>query len=342
MDKIYLLQGLDAVVITSNSNLFYFTGYSNADAVVILSKEKNYYVTDKRSLEEARETISGFEFVDSLREPRLKIAKELLKKLRARRVGYEDGTITLTEYREIARLPRLYVLKGVQDRICALRASKNDIELEKIKKAQAITDEIYTQLLGFIEVGMREKDVANFINKEIYARGATLAFDTIVAFGKNTAKPHAHPSDNVLQKNDVVTVDFGAKLDGYCSDMTRSFAVGKVSDEYVKVYDAVLRAQEYAIANSKAGITKYHGLAVESLKKDGLDNYFTHSLGHSLGIDIHEGFKGAIPLNAVLSVEPGVYIEGKFGVRIEDIVVFKKDNVYNLTNSPKKLIILKK
>ena len=342
MNKDFLLQGLDAVVITSNSNLFYFTGYSNADAVVVLTKEKNYYVTDKRSLEEARELIKGYEFIDNGKESRLKVTRKLLKSIKARKVGFEDGTIMLNEYREIQRLPRFYVLKGVQDRISLLRASKSELEIEKIKKAQEITDEVYSRLLEFIDVGMKEKDVANFINKEIYARGATLAFDTIVAFGKNTSKPHAHPSDNELKRNDVVTVDFGAKLDGYCSDMTRSFAIGEVSDEYVRVYDAVLRAQEYAIQNSKAGITKYHDLAVESLRKDGLHTYFTHSLGHSLGIDIHEGFKGEIPLNAVLSVEPGVYIEGEFGVRIEDILVFKKDNVYNLTNSPKKLIILEK
>ncbi len=350
MEKIY--EDIEAIVILSPSNLFYFTKYSNADAAVLLTKEKKYYICDKRTSEEATEILKDFEIVnvETYSLNYVLTARKLIKNLGIKVVGYEDKQILHSRFLELAGSPfaRGFKLKGAEDYINSLRAVKREDEIEIIKQAQEITDKVFEETLTFIKRGMTELEVAAFMNSRIFSYGAELAFPPIVAFGKNTSKPHAHPSENKLQENDVVTLDFGAKYMGYCSDMTRSFVVGKAPEGYVEVYNTVLKAQEYAIQNLKADISGKDGdlLARDVIHNAGYKGLFTHSLGHSLGVDIHESpnlspnFKGNIPCGAVLSVEPGIYLEGKFGVRIEDIVVFQKSRVDNLTKSRKQLIIL--
>jgi len=346
-----LFTKLDAIIILHPSNLFYFTGYSNEDASVVLTKEKKYYICDKRTSEEAGELLKDFEIVDIDKLGYATTAKNLVKKLGCKKVGYEDWSISHRHFIEIScnGIFKSYKLYPASQLISDLRTVKKDYELELMKKAQAITDKVFLDTLNYIKPGMTELEVASFMNSKTYAYGAELAFPPIVAFGKNTSKPHAHPGNNVLNQNDVVTLDFGAKYNGYCSDMTRSFVVGEAPDGYVEVYNAVLEAQETAIKNLRAGITGKEGDAIARnvLKEKGYGEYFTHSLGHSLGIDVHEGpgmtprCNEILPVGSVLSVEPGVYIEGKYGVRIEDIVLFQKSGVDNLTNSNKNLIILK-
>ncbi len=346
-----LYKGIEAIIILSPSNLFYFTKYSNADAAVLLTADKKYYVCDKRVSEEAGELLKDFVIIDNKNLSYVKATRNLIKKLGIKNLGYEDKQISHYNYLELTgnRITKPFNLKPAEKYIAELRAIKSQEELSLIRKAQAITDKVFVDTLNYIKPGMSELEVAAFMNSKIYAYGGELAFEPIVAFGKNTSKPHAHPSDNELQKNDVVTLDFGAKYKGYCSDMTRSFAIGQPPEGYEDLYQAVLEAQTTAINTLKAGITGKEGDAIarNKLVEKGYGEYFTHSLGHSLGVYVHETpnlsprYEETIPVGAVLSVEPGAYIEGKYGVRIEDIVVFQKNRVDNLTKSLKHLIILK-
>ena len=341
-----LPDGIQAAVFTDPSNLFYLTGYSNSDAAVVITRDKAYYVTDKRCLSEAGRVLKGFETVDSDGESYVSKAVSLLTAYGIENVGIEYDTILHKNYLTFA-----YKFKKTEDvgpLIKSLRAVKSAAEVDKIKAAQRITDEVFVSVLGSVAENMSEKELATSIDTELVRRGACPAFDTIAAFGENTALPHAHPGDRRLKYGDPITVDFGAKLNGYCSDMTRSFAFGKANEEYEKTYNAVLGAKNEAESRISAGMSgkECDNEARQFLARRGLDKYFTHSLGHSLGIDIHEApnlsprSDEIIPEGAVTSVEPGVYIDGKFGIRIEDIVLFKKTGVENLTNSDEHLIIL--
>ncbi|MDD3947555.1 MAG: aminopeptidase P family protein [Clostridia bacterium] len=341
-----LFKKAGAVVINNPSNLFYFSGYANDDAVIVLLPEKKIYISDKRVTEEAEEQLRDFEVVDCGKQSYLEAAASIIIKQAPEYLGYEDQTILYKDYLELCKIPCKCI--GVSEEINLLRAVKNPYELNKIKKAQSVTDAIFGIILSDIREGMAEKELCQIINGQIYSRGCTLAFDTIVAFGENTGKPHAHPSDRKLKKGDCVTVDFGAKYQGYCSDMTRSFAFGKPSHDYQKIYNIVLEAQLAAIHSLKAGITGKEGdaYARDVFRKYGLEKYFTHSLGHSLGVDIHENprlsykWDKPIPQGAVMSIEPGLYFPKEFGARIEDIAYFENNGIDNLTNSPKKLIIV--
>lgn len=341
-----LPDGIQAAVFTDPSNLFYLTGYSNSDAAVVIIRDKAYYVTDKRCLSEAGRVLKGFETVDSDGESYISKAVSLLTVYGIENVGIEYDTILYKNYLTFA--DKFKKTGDVGPLIKSLRAVKSAAEVDKIKAAQRITDEVFVSILGSVAENMSEKELATSIDTELVRRGACPAFDTIAAFGENTALPHAHPGDRRLKYGDSITVDFGARLNGYCSDMTRSFAFGKANEEYEKVYNAVLGAKNEAESRIFAGMSgkECDNAARQYLARRGLDKYFTHSLGHSLGVDIHEApnlsprSDEIIPEGAVTSVEPGVYIDGKFGIRIEDIVLFKKTGVENLTNSDEHLIIL--
>jgi Xaa-Pro aminopeptidase len=335
-----------AVVVTTPSDLFYFSRFANEDAAIVLTPEAKYYITDKRQTEEAACAIKDFIVMDSGSAGYLECAAELLKELKPESVGFEEDNILYRDYLTLAQLP--YRLVGVSEAIHKLRAQKSDDEIARIKSAQQITDEAFAYILGEVREGMSEKELQSRLDAFMIARGASLAFDTIAAFGENTSKPHAHPGERRLHAGDPVILDFGAKIKGYCSDMTRSFFFGKPKDEHVRIYRLVAEAQQRALDNLKAGMTGTEGdaLARNVFVQAGLAQYFTHSSGHSLGIDIHElpklssRYPERIPSGAVMSVEPGLYFPGEFGIRLEDIVVFENNGIYNLTKSQKKLIIL--
>lgn len=341
-----LPEGFQAAIFTSPSNMFYLTGYSNADAAVAVMNDTAYYVTDKRCLNEAVKLLGGFETVDCRSSSYVGAAAEILKERGAVSVGVEKDKILYKDYAQIAE--NFDDIIDISGFIGELRSVKTYDELKKIKAAQKITDTVFSKVIDRIKEGMTEMQLKTELDSLIVSAGAVPAFDSIVAFGENTALPHAHAGDRKLKYGDAITLDFGAKLNGYCSDMTRSLAFGHTCDEYRSVYNAVLGAKNNAESLIKAGMTgrECDLTAREYLAARGLDAYFTHSLGHSLGIDIHETpnlsprSEEIIPEGAVTSVEPGIYLDGKFGIRIEDTVVFKKTGVDNLTNSPEQLIIL--
>lgn len=342
-----LFKNKNAVVITNPSNLFYFSQYQNDDAAIILTTDKKYYISDSRVLEEVKELLKDFEIVEVVQNNYIETIGRLIEEMNCKTVGYEDLTIKLSEYNKLATINGELISSSAE--INAIRAKKSVSEIELITKAQEITEQSLEEIFSYFKEGITEIEIKQLLESIMLKNGSdNIAFSSIVAFGENTAKPHAHASKRKLKFGDAVTLDFGAKYKGYCADMTRSFLFGKSNSRYKEIYNHVLESQKYAIDKLKAGIIGKDGdaLARNYLKKYGLDKYFTHSLGHSLGVDIHESpnlsprCEAIIEENYVLSVEPGVYFAGEFGIRIEDIVNFQKSSVVNLTKCQKNLIII--
>lgn len=343
-----LLNGeVDGLFLTSRYSRMYAAEFDIAEGYAILGRSGARYFTDSRYIESAQNNIKDFEVVDFGRDL-FGCLNQAIKDFGIKTLGFEDGYLTVSEY-NLFREKLGADLVPMQEKINAFRACKEPWEIERMQKAQDITDRAFTEVCGRVREGMTEKELAAELIYCLYKNGAEgLSFDPIVVSGPNTSMPHGVPGDRKLQKGDFITMDFGVILQGYCSDMTRTVALGYATDEMKKVYQTVLDAQLAGIAISKAGVT---GKAVDGAARDliaaaGYGEYFGHGYGHSLGLYIHEDPNcnprndKPIPLHAVCSAEPGIYIPGKFGVRIEDVVVFEENGCTILTKSPKNLIIL--
>lgn len=331
----------EAVLITEPSNLFYFSEYNNSDAKFLYYDNKGYYFTDSRYFEEIKFHnkmlyIQDIKFFDNF------ISDNNIKHL------FVENSIQFLFHKHLKNLG-IEEIFFLNDTVDNMRSIKNDREIEKIKKAQEITDKTFKDILNQIKEGITEYELNCKLSSLLYKNGAEKnAFDPIVAFGNNTSKPHAHSGNKKLTKNMPILLDFGAKYENYCSDMTRTFYYGAPDAEFVKYYNTVLNAQNIALEKIKAGMTgkECDSIARDYFKKYNLDSYFLHSLGHSLGIDIHENpnfsprCESIIESNMVLSVEPAIYFENKYGIRIEDIIIVGKNDINNLTKSEKRLIIV--
>ena len=338
------VQGL---LLTSRYSRMYAAEFDIAEGYAIVSKDGARYFTDSRYIESAQNNIHDFEVIDFGRD----LFGELNRAIAdfgITTLGFEEAYLTVAELDGFtSRLNAKFV--PVQERINAFRASKEPWELERMIKAQEITDRAFTEVCGRVREGMTEKELAAELIYCLYKNGGEgLSFDPIVVSGPNTSMPHGVPGDRKLQKGDFITMDFGVIYQGYCSDMTRTVALGYATEEMKKVYQTVLDAQLAGIAVSKAGVS---GKAVDAAARDviaaaGYGDFFGHGYGHSLGLEIHENPNcnlrndGPIPENAVCSAEPGIYLPGKFGVRIEDVVIFEADGCRDITKSPKDLLIL--
>ncbi len=270
------------------------------------------------------------------------------------RIGIEQD-IRLNEYRAICESldeqKISYEIVTITDPIALLREIKDFAEIETLKKAQKITDNAFADLVGWVSEGMTELEVANELEYKMKVLGATgIAFTTIAASGpQHSAMPHAVASERRLQKGDFLVLDFGAKFDDYCSDMTRTIAIGEPSDELKRIYEATLEAHELAKSKIDVGMTgsQIHNFAEESIAKAGYEGTFIHSLGHGVGIDIHESpnlspkNKCELVAGNVVTVEPGIYIPGIGGVRIEDYGVVTENGFESFTQSPHDLIVIK-
>jgi len=345
-----LPEGVDGAIIGSDTNRRYFTGMKSSAGTLVLTRNAARFIIDFRYIEKAKSVVTGIdvELQDKLHEQILAFFREQ----DAKNIAVEADSVTVSAYAAYQnKLPGLTILGD--DRLSALirelRSIKSPEEVSFIEQAQAITDKTFSHILSFIRPGVTEREIAIEMEYTMLKLGASgLAFETIVASGVNSSMPHAVPSDKKVEKGDFVTMDFGAAYNGYCSDMTRTVAVGAVSDEQKKVYDTVLTAQLMAIE----AIPKCrHYQEVDKVARDyiyaqGYEGCFGHGLGHSLGLNIHEeprfgsSCDKEIQENVIQTVEPGVYLEGRFGVRIEDMVLIGKGSVRDLTHSEKKLIIL--
>ena len=340
---------MDGILLTSSVSRMYCARYCIDEGVCVVGRGGSRYFTDMRYIEAAENNLQGFEvqMIDR-QHPYNDRINQALVDLGIHRLGIEEDYLTLGEYN--AYHDALHAeLIPCQKQLAQLRVVKDPWELDRMRKAQEITDASFTQILEKIHPGMTEKELAAELIYTLYRNGADgLSFAPIVVSGPNTSMPHGVPGWRKLQKGDFVTMDFGVLYQGYCSDMTRTVALGEATEKMRDVYNTVLQAQLTGIAATHEGM---RGCDVDAaaravIEQAGYGPYFGHSYGHSLGLEIHEAPNCApscqveFPAGAVCSAEPGIYIPGEFGVRIEDVVIFKPDGCEVLTKSPKNLIIL--
>ena len=341
-------RGLDAMLITSAPGEFYAVGF-HGEGVALITPDKTWYYTDSRYIEAAQQQITGAQVAQLPKGVRYRdLVGDLVKEAGVSRLGFEEQYMSVadhtiwTENIEAEFVP-------ASELLTELRQVKDADELAAMREAQRITDEALLEILNFIKPGLTESEVAARLTYIMARKGAERnSFDPIVACGPNGSKPHAVPGPDVIQKGQFVTMDFGCVVGGYCSDMTRTVAVGQPSGEMELVYNTVLKAQLAGIAVAKAGVTgkEVHEAGAKVIADAGYGEYFGHGFGHSLGIEIHEnpGFHlrndKPIPAGALLSAEPGIYLPGRFGVRIEDVIMLTEGGCVDITRSPKQLIVL--
>ncbi len=340
--------GLDAMLIVSEPGERYAVGFLG-EGYVLVTRDGARYSTDGRYIEAARRQVTGAEVCLISREKgHLDLARDWIRDRGLKKVGFESGAVSADRLRLWEKeLP--CELTPAQELLDGLRASKDGEELAAMGLAQAITDAAFTEILDHIRPGVTEREVAARLVYEMLRRGARkVSFDPIVAAGANGSMPHAIPGETVIEPGMFVTMDFGCVVDGYCSDMTRTVAVGEPTDEMRRVYETVLAAQKAGIAAARAGIPgrELDAAGRKVIDEAGYGAYFSHSFGHSLGLEIHEAPNASpseerpLPAGAVVSAEPGIYLPGRFGVRIEDVLVLREGGCEDITRSPKELIVL--
>ena len=340
---------VDALLLTSVYNRLYAAQYRVAEGVAVVTREGAYYFTDSRYIEAAEKNLKGFTVrMTHPGSSEIERINEVIGEHTIKKLGFEENDMTYGDYLRYNEALHA-VLVPMQAKIDAFRATKEPWEIELMRKAQAITDQTFSELCKIIQAGMTEKELEAELLYRLYKHGAEgPSFDPIVVSGPNTSLPHGVPGERKLEFGDFITMDFGCIYGGYCSDMTRTVALGFVSEEMDKVYKTVLKAQLAGIAATKAGVAgrDIDGAARKVIADAGYGDYFGHGYGHSLGILIHEAPNAntrndqPMPAGAVVSAEPGIYLPGKFGVRIEDVTVITETGWEVLTKSPKKLIIL--
>lgn len=340
----------DALMITGEVNRRYLLEFASSAGTLVIFPEISYFIIDFRYIEAAKAKISGCEI--QLQGRLWEQLKQLFQKHRAKRIGLEDHIVTiqmLASYRK--QLPQVDFVEnsGLTEFLERSRMIKTPEEIARIAKAQQMADDAFTEILNFIRPGVTEQQIAIELEYSMKKRGAEdLSFQTIAVAGKNSSLPHGVPSEYPIASGDFVTMDFGAVADGYHSDMTRTVAVGQISEQQRHVYDTVLKAQLMALDAIEAGMrcSEIDHIARDYIDQSGYQGCFGHGLGHSVGLEIHEEPRFSPVCDVILedhmimTVEPGVYLEGQFGVRIEDFVVIEGDSVKNLTKSEKNLISL--
>ena len=343
------LDGLDAMLLTSEANCYYATGFMG-EGIALVTRRGSWYFTDSRYTEAADKAIGDAAVIRevSREKPFSVLINEALAEAGAEKAGFEEQRMTVAEHAVYSE--KLHcTLTPASALMTELRGSKDEEELSCMTAAQRIAEGALEQILKEIRPGMTEKEIAARLNYLMVSAGAEkTSFDTIVASGPNGSMPHAVPGMRKVREGDFITMDFGCVYKGYCSDMTRTVALGRPSDEMRNVYDIVLQAQLAGIAAAKAGVTgaAIDGAARKVIQDAGYGACFGHSFGHSLGIDIHEAPNAApgndkpMPDGAVVSAEPGIYLPGKFGVRIEDVMILRPDGAQVITKAPKALLVL--
>lgn len=349
VQKIIDAAGADALFITDPHNFGYISGF-RGEGMLYISRTRHVLITDSRYTEAAARQ-SDFEIIEEkTSHRRAEILRECLLADGIDRVGYEDTSMTCSVFSRLSNdLSEVKEWLPLGNRVDALRQVKTQEELESLAKAEAVGDAAFSDILKMIRPGMTELEVAAELEYSMKKHGAQgLSFDTIIASGLNSSMPHAVPGSRRLEKGDFVTMDFGCVIDGYCSDMTRTIVLGRADEKQKEIYSTVLRAQTEALAALKAGVrgSEADAVARTIIREAGYGDCFGHGLGHSVGLYIHEEPRlsptdeTVLEENMVVTVEPGIYVPGFGGVRIEDMVAVTADGHRNLAHSPKELIEL--
>jgi Xaa-Pro aminopeptidase len=341
---------IDALLITSPSNRLYLSGFTGSSGVLLITKDDAFLVTDFRYNDQSREQAKGYNIVIHTAPIPEEIAR-LTKELSIKKVGFEQDHLTFSAYRTYDNLltssnTELIPVTGLVEK---LRLIKDDSEIKIIKDAASIADAAFSHIIEFIRPGKTEREVSNELEFFMRSQGAaSSSFDIIVASGYRSALPHGVASDKIIESGELVTLDFGAHYKGYCSDITRTVAIGQVSDELKEIYQVVYDAQMLGMKGIKPGMT---GKEADALTRDyiaskGYGDYFGHSTGHGIGLDVHEGPALSVKSDTVLetgmivTVEPGIYVSGLGGVRIEDDALITKDGNESLSHSTKTLLTI--
>ncbi len=340
-----LLKKYDGILLTSPHNMRYFSGFSGGEGAVWISPNMRTVFTDSRYIEQAQSEACGFEITETNNW-----ADEvcgIANSHNTKSIAFEDGFLTSAVYLKLAEKLNLAKLCPASSALDALRMVKTEAELEIMQKAEEICCRAFDRILGFIKSGISEKELATELEYYIRCEGADgFAFETIAISGARCSLPHGVPSEKLIEKGDFVTMDFGAVLNGYCSDMTRTVVVGKANDKQKEIYNIVKEAQQTALDFIKSGISgkSADSVARGVIERSGYGEYFRHSLGHGVGLLVHEqpnlSPRSEIILeeNMVVTCEPGIYIPSFGGVRIEDMLCVKNGGIVNFTQVTKDLI----
>ena len=344
-DKIKMLD-MQGIIISNPINIKYLTGIE-ADGVFLITPKENIYITDGRYVEAVNNTLTlndeivVYDMQDISRDDYENFF------LFCENVGFEEEYVTYAKYKDFMHRYKINNLEETEGIIEKQRMIKDPEEIELIEKACKITDDCFNHLKSFIKIGLTEKQIAKEIDEFFIDNGAEdVAFSTIVASGKNSSMPHAVPTNKKIEAGDPITIDMGCKYKGYCSDMTRTFFVGEIPEEMKKVYDLVLKNQVQTLNDMREGYsTKMLAKMVDNDFR--LNNYdLIHALGHGVGLDIHESpiistrSENILKENMVVTDEPGIYIAGQFGIRIEDTVLITKGGCEALTKSNKEYVVI--
>ncbi len=349
VQEILKKRSIEAVLISNGNNMRYVSGFAGETGYIYISESRHAVVTDFRYTIQAEMEAEGYDIITIGNGGYEETLNEILQADAVAKLGFEAEDMLFATYNRLKDKLKVQELVPLGNEITAMRRIKTPRELEWIKHAEAIGDMVFTEILDYIKPGMTELEIAARIEYLLKVKGASgSSFPAIVASGVNSSMPHAVPSAKKVETGDFLTMDFGCVYEGYCSDMTRTIVIGKASPKQKEVYDTVLRAQLAALDFIKAGVK---GKEVDKVARDiiynaGYEGCFGHGLGHSVGLHIHENPRlsmleeDVIEAGMTETVEPGIYIKGFGGVRIEDLVVVTEDGHENFTFSNKKLIEL--
>lgn len=338
----------EALLVTNSINRRYLSGFTGSAGVLLIAQGHAALITDFRYREQAPQQAQGFEIVEHGKVMNATIA-DVLRQWGVKSLLFEDGDMTFASYRALEKAVDFASLQPAGALVEQLRMVKDDSEIAIMQEAADLADRAFTHILGFIKPGVKESQIALELEVFMRSQGATSSsFDTIVASGERSALPHGVASEKVIGRDEFVKLDFGAYYKGYCSDITRTVVVGKPSDKHREIYGIVLEAQQYALDHLAPGMTGKEGDALtrDIITRYGYGECFGHGTGHGLGMEIHEAPRLSLTGDTVLTpgmtvtVEPGIYLPGFGGVRIEDDVVMTETGIHILTRSPKQLITL--
>ncbi len=340
-------EGIASFLITSPYNLRYLTGFTGTTGVALIGLEEAFFITDFRYTEQAAKQCVGYEIVKNV-GPILEVVADLVESKTIENLAFEESFVAFRQYVELETLLEVDLIP-VSGMIEELREIKDESEIAIVEKACEIADKAFSHILTYIKPGMTEIQVANELDFYMRSLGASgVSFETIVASGLRSAMPHGVASDKVIEQGDMITIDFGCYYNGYVSDMTRTISLGEPSDKLREIYEIVKEAQQRVLDAAKPGMS---GIELDAIARDyiaskGYGEAFGHSTGHGIGLEIHEGpnvsklaEKAFVPGN-IITNEPGIYLPGIGGVRIEDDMLVTENGIKRLTHSEKELIIL--
>jgi len=337
-----------AMLIINQVNRLFATGFSSSAGALIMTGNEAWFFTDSRYIEAAEAAIKVANVVLIKKdESMIDCVKAIVKDKRIKSIGFEDTTVSFTNHKEWAAKLGIDMIPA-DKLINDLRNIKSRADIDKMIKAQRLSEKVLNEVIPLISTDMTEKDIAAEIIYRSLKNGAEdKSFNPIVLSGPNSSRPHGVPGDIKIGKG-FLTIDYGVKLDGWCSDTTRTLCIGQPDEEMVRVYETVLKAQLAGINAVNAGVNGIDvDRAARSVIEDaGYGDYFGHGFGHSIGLEVHESLKASpvsrdiLPAGAVISAEPGIYLPGRFGVRIEDILYITENGSENITNLNKKLTVL--